>query len=229
MASHHVFFAFAAGLSGPISVPKGTVAKAMNQIAETERLLGLETEQYEKNPPHWKSSTPSEEIDDKIACKTADEHNRWVRWFYGRLGEWSKSPVKDGEKLTPEIAAKFWHGLQMVQVPPERWTGEYYRGRMDYLYEVMRGRESEGATFDAKPLTREQADSVISLFSEYLDTHDMRLAVPVGYDCLRASYDGGYSWCEKCGAIAEEDVEDKIDNCRKRGGCPIRRDYGDSE
>jgi len=70
-------------------------------------------------------------------------------------------------------------------------------------------------TFDEKPLTERQAAQVINLFSVFLDAHDCRLDVPKGYDYLASSYNGGYIWCEKCGAV----TGDHMANCRKRG-CP---------
>ena len=93
---------------------------------------------------------------------------------------------------------------------------------MEHLYEVMRGRKSEGVTFGEKALTTKQAAAVINIFSPYLDHDDRRLDVPNGYDYLASSYDGGYDWCEKCGAMRPEDA----DACRKRK-CPIRAERGE--
>ncbi len=169
-------------------------------------------------------------VDAKLLCEVAERHNAEVRWFYDRLREWSAKPVKGGETITPEGAATFWPGLSLIDVPPERWTTDYYRSRMDALYGAMRGQESdaEGMTLDAKkPLTAEQAGAIINLIGQWLDPGDLRLSVPNGHDSLRSSEDGGYSWCEGCGAVAEEDVDERIGCCRKRGGCPLRRDYGE--
>ena len=104
-------------------------------------------------------------------------------------------------------------------MPPERWTDDYFRDRMEHLYEVMRGRESEGVTFDAKPLTEKQAASIIRIFDQFLDPCDLRLDVPNGRDYLASSSDGGYDWCEKCGPMVWDDVGD----CRKRG-CPLLKE-----
>ncbi|HEA67728.1 MAG TPA: hypothetical protein ENI07_13020 [Desulfobacterales bacterium] len=85
----------------------------------------------------------------------------------------------------------------------------------------MRGQESDGITFDEiPPLTPEQAGQVIVLFSEYLDTADIRLEVPRGHNRLASSDDGGYLWCEKCGAVTYEDAED----C-DTDGCPLRAEF----
>jgi hypothetical protein len=90
---------------------------------------------------------------------------------------------------------------------------------MEHLYEVMRGRESNGVTFDVKPLTEKQAAQVINLFSEFLDPDDLRLNVPDGRDYLASSADGGYEWCDKCfKPIAEDDT-----SCRRRK-CPLREE-----
>lgn len=88
---------------------------------------------------------------------------------------------------------------------------------MGSLYEVMRGRPSEGITFDVKALTPAQAGAVIRLFEQFLDTHDVRLEVPHGYDHLASSLDGGYQWCNKCfRPMAPEDGA----GCRRRK-CPL--------
>lgn len=128
----------------------------------------------------------------------------------------TKKPNR-AEKITSEEAAKFWHVFYTFEVPVDRWSIEYYRNRMDHIYETMRGNKSEGVTFEAKPLTTRQAANVILLFSEYLDKHDLRLDVPKDRDLLKSSYDGGYSWCDKCGQAIDEDD----DGCSKRG-CPLK-------
>jgi hypothetical protein len=139
------------------------------------------------------------------------EHEDAFRLMAGNYGKPAET-----EELTPEGAQTFWHGLVDIDVPPQRWTSDYYRERMEHLYEVMRGKEHEGVNFDEKPLTPKQAASVIRLFETYLDSHDLRLDVPNGYDYLASSSDGGYEWCEKCGPAHPDDA----DACRKKG-CPI--------
>lgn len=144
--------------------------------------------------------------------------------MYEDFGEWhAKPPPAPNETLTVEDARSFWHALESrIDVPAQRWTSDYYQERMEHLYEVMRGRPSEGVTFGTKALTPKQAAEVVVLFSEFLDDHDIRLDVPLGHDGLRSSADGGYVWCEKCGAITDDDVE----ACRKRK-CPIRAERKD--
>ena len=220
--SFHTFFDFATGLQRPLSVPHGTKAAVQTHVAKVEQTLGLCRTQYQNNLPHWdRWKRDWSHLDDTTLCQTVSRHNAWVRWLYARLADWSRAPVVDGETLTPEEAAGFWHALERLDVPPARWTREYYRERMEVLYSVMRGRESEGIRLDTKALTPRQAAAVIGLFAEFLDAGDLRLDVPKGWDHLQAAYDGGYAWCERprCGAIAADDIA----TCRSRT-CPLRED-----
>ncbi|HEX5426556.1 MAG TPA: hypothetical protein VFW94_23615 [Candidatus Acidoferrales bacterium] len=239
--AYRTFFLFAAGLAETLQVPRGTKAAIMAHVEEIESTLGLKRTKFRDNPQHWdhfdenyRKGFPN--IDEEILCETISNHNAWVREMYDKFAHWSEHPFKRGkghqaehcvdsgypvgwrsEKLSPRDAKRFWHALEFLKVPVERWSMDYYRERMEHLYEVMRGRESEGVTFDMKPLTPRQAAEVIILFAEYLDDHDLRLDVPNDRDYLASSYDGGYQWCEKCGPVAEGDE----DICKKRG-CPIR-------
>jgi hypothetical protein len=225
--SYSVFFMFSSGLKQRLRVPAGTKKAIIEHVEEVEKILGLKRTQYENNPIHWDGfdsqfANGFPGVDDELLCKTVSNHNAWVRGIYRDFGEWSKTPFKSsrghkGEWITPKDAEKFWHGFRTLGVGSSRWTGDYYTERMESLYEVMRGRESEGCTFDAKPLTEKQAAAVINIFSPFLDHDDRRLDVPNGYDYLASSYDGGYDWCEKCGPVHPDDV----DGCRKRK-CPIR-------
>ena len=139
--------------------------------------------------------------------------------MYKRLAEWSAHPVTRGETLTVEQSAGFWFGFTQLRIPPERWTADYYRERMEVLYEVMRGRPvEERITLGAQKLTPKQADAVIRLFAEFLDTDDLRLAVPYGYDHLASGADGEYDWCSTCGRSMEPlDVR----SCRRKT-CELR-------
>lgn len=219
--SYCVLFDFSTGLSAPLTVPLGTKEQCLERVNSVERTLGIKRTQYEDNPPHWdhwddeyRQGFPS--VDDKTLCDTAEEHNGWVRWLYGRLAEWSENPVAGGELLTPEDATEFWPGLRMVSVSPERWTDSYYQERMQGIYETMRGRGSEGMSIDdITPLSPEQANAVICLFSQYLDTGDIRLEVMK--DCDHLSNSNEYRWCEKCGAV------DPYRFCDNEG-CPLNED-----
>lgn len=227
--SFHVFFAFSTGLAATLRVPKGTTSSLIEHVATVERTLGIKRTKHGKGKDaaiawdHWdepfKRGFP--DIDDKLLCETAEAHNRWVRWQYDRFAEWSEKPVRGGEKMTPKAARQFWPGLEILKVDPDRWTRDYYVARMEELYEAMRGRAhgAAGMTLDAKPLTPRQCSAVINLFDQYLDAHDMRLDVPKGHDYLASSYDGGYDWCTKCGAVTPEDG----DSCNKRK-CPLREE-----
>ncbi len=224
--SFNVFFGMSTGLSKTVRVPIGTLATMQNHVAEVEATLGIVTTQYLDNPPRWDCfKMDFTDVDDEVLCQTVEDHNRIVRWFYDRLTKCSENPTAVGEDLTPEQAATFWHGLSEIRVPVERWDNDYYRARMEAAYEVMRGRESEGMTFDSDALTVEQANAVILLFSQWLDRGDIRLEVPNGHDYLASSYSGEYDWCEQCGAIDESDVEDRIANCSCET-CPIRAQFG---
>ena len=216
---YQCFFSLAVGISKTIIVPKGTIADALERIDEVESTLGIKRGRYLDNPEHWEYND-YKDIPDKVLCKVAEEHNNWIRSFHRLLDRYSKEPCVKGEKLTPKIFAKILVGLSFIKVPPKRWTGDYYTERMQALYEVMRGRECEGVSFDTKPLTQKQAANVIILFSEFLDHHDRRLDVPKGQDYLASSYDGGYDWCEKCGAITYDDAK----YCKTRK-CPLVKEY----
>lgn len=223
--SYHVFFSFSTGLSKPITAPKGTLAGIMAHIEGVERALKLEREQYRDNPAHWNTrGFPSADIDDKLLCKTVEDHNDWVRRLYDLVADWAKKPVEDGETITPEDAKEFWHGLQLLTIPTTRWTGDYYYSRMRTFYEVMRGRPEDGITFPSPKLTPKQAGAVIWLFGELLDHDDFRLEVPKGCDYLASSYYGEYEWCERCGAV----TDDYAANCRKRG-CPVQEQWDEDE
>lgn len=228
--SYETFFMFTQGLSKPIRVPVGTLQRALAHVDEVTKTLGFKVEKYKDNRAHWRVKEPGKRVTDAEYCRTVDEHNRWVRCFYADLAGWSNTILNGAtsELLTVEGAASFWHGLQLLDVPPARWTKRYYRDRMEHLYEVMRGRPDQGVTMDAKPLSAKQAAAVINLFAAYLDDHDLRLDCPNGHDMLKSSYDGGYTWCEKCGPVDENDVLEQADRCRKRG-CPIKAEYGDKD
>lgn len=225
--SYHVFFAFSSGLSAPLKVPVGTRAAIMAHIESVESALPLKRTRYKKNPTHWDHwKRDFSKVPDEVLCETVSAHNQWVRQCYEDLARWSENPVEDGEEITPEDAEKFWFGLEELRVPPQRWTEDYYRERMEVIYEVMRGRPTEGVTFDARKLNPKQAAAVICLFSEFLDTHDIRLDVPNGRDYLASSSDGGYEWCEKCGPVHPDDIGYDGNGCRKRK-CPIRAERGE--
>lgn len=221
--SFHVFFDFSVGLAKMVRAPIGTKARTLERVRHVESTLGIKrtttgeppTTMWDHWDERWRRGFP--DIDNKVLCETVQEHNDWVRRFYIDLETWAKTPVHGGEKLKPKDAAEFWHGLHCIKIAPERWTPDYYRNRMEHLYEVMRGREDEGVTLDAPLLSPKQAAAVIRIFDEHLDPADLRLDVPDGHDFLASSYDGGYDWCDKC--FKPKTYEDGA-ACRRRK-CPL--------
>jgi hypothetical protein len=216
------WFAFASGLAKPVTVPVGTTAALATHVASVEARLGLCVTQYLDNPKHWDHwAMKFENVSDEVLCETVEEHNRWVRRTYRQLVDWYEKPLASGEVLTPEACAEFWHGFEELVVPPERWTMEYYRARMESAYDVLRGCESEeGRTLGAPKLTPKQASAVIRVFEEYLDRHDLRLEVPWGHDYLASSYDGGYDWCGTCCRAMHPD---DVGGCRRKK-CELREE-----
>jgi len=224
---YFTYFSFAAGLEKPIWVEKGAIQRMLDHVAEIEKALNLTREKYLDNPEHWtRESKKFVGIDDDKLCAVVSRHNRYIRAFYDQLAECSKKGKRPNtERLTPKKAQEFWHALDELHVEPGRWSADYYREEMERIYEVMRGRETDGVSFNAKkPLTPEQADAVICLFSEFLDSHDIRLAVPVGHDRLASSYDGEYDWSSTCGAIDSDEFEHHGSTCRKKD-CDVRQQW----
>jgi hypothetical protein len=224
--SYEVIFSFSISVAKPMRVPAGTMARIESQIRATESALGFKREKYRNNPERWVTHTVGDDIDDKIACHAVSEHNRFSFWLWRRIHEWSKQhPDGKTEVLTVKKSAALFPFLGQIDLSPERWTADFYQERMDEVYEVMRGRPTNGIIFDAKALTPAQADAIITLFSGCLDIHDVRLAVPKGHDSLARSDDGGYQWCDKCFcAIAESDI-----GCCGKKKCPLADDEDGSD
>lgn len=223
--SIRVFFAFSTGLSKPVNAPAGTLASIHQHIESVEQKLGIHHMECGTDKDasiawdHWDNRYRAgfPDVDDKVLCETVAKHNDWVRHFYDRLQGWYEKPIKGGEKITPKDAELFWHGLHILAVRPSRWTPDYYRARMEHAFEVMRGREDGGVSFDAKVLTPAQAGAVVHLFETFLDPGDARLECPKGHDHLANSDE--YDWCERCGAVDQTDA----DHCRRRK-CPVLAD-----
>jgi hypothetical protein len=221
--AYNPFFELTDALAKTMKVPLGTKGYVVNHIKNVETTLKIERDKFQDNSEYWKSNDYSD-IPDKVLCEIASKHNAWVIWFYNRLIAWEEKPPETFEKMTRKDFQNYLPALKRIVVPPERWTGDYYRKRMEVLYEVMRGRECEGITFDEKALTVKQASQVINLFSEFLDVHDLRLAVPKDCDHLASLSEGEYEWCEKCGAITYEHSLE----CRKHG-CPLKKEHAEEE
>lgn len=238
-------FMFAAGLREPITVPKGTLARLQEHVRWVEETLGLTVEKYRDNPARWRSTEPGIEVNDKTLCAVAMDHEQWVDGLWDDLSKWHKEPpTGETETLTPADAATFWHGLQKIDVPVERWSRDYHKERMKEAFEIMRGR-GEGVSFGAKPLTPGQASSVIWVIEEILgiNKHDCRMEAPREWCRTKSgamrltqldelqpsgSYDGnGYEWCERCGAVAQASNWGRFPCPRRK--CPVRAANGDDE
>lgn len=224
MSQVKAFWFFAQKINRSIFAPVGTLEKIMEHVEWVEDKLDIEREKYLDNPERWKH-TNYENIEEKTLCRVAIEHNNWQRQLFEDFGKWSENQPGEGmEEITPVDAEKFFPALTTIEVPLSRWSRDYYIGRMQVYYETMRGREAEGMKLSGEPLTTEQANAVIWLFSHILDEHDVRLDVPKGCDSLYASDDGGYEWCEKCGAILPDDVY-----WCKENTCPLAEESDDEE
>ena len=246
--SYKVHFSFSWCIAGTLTVPAGTKAAALAHVERVESVLGLKrvspgkenVKAYGPNyPARWNSwKRDFSKIDQDLLCKTVEDHNAWVRQMYDQFGAWAKTPfqpttwIKESEQLTPADAREFWHGFEIIHLTPDLWSRDYYRARMESVYSVMRGVESEGCSFDAKSLTQQQAGAVINLFSAFLDSHDLRLDVVQnpgrgfnGQDRLASSYDGGYDWCDGCFKPIDYDC---IGDCKRRK-CPLREEQEDDK
>jgi hypothetical protein len=228
--SYHVFFAFSTGIKRAMLLPEGTIGRIHQHVREAEGALGLVATQYKENPKHWEGAEQAviaaASVDykaKKTVCAVVQDHNDWVRSLYDIFNEATpfEGEVPAGkEVLTPEECSTFFHATEMLAVPVHLWSAEYYIAEMEALYEVMRGRPTNGITFDTAKLTPKQAAAVVNLFAGYLDPDSRDLDVPNGHDYLASSYDGGYKWCEKCGSVAEGDISRQEQNCRRKK-CPL--------
>lgn len=201
-------FMFAAGLKTAIRAPNGTLDRWKATVLETERALDLKRETWQGQERWVSTSNVPAEVTDEAYCEAAEKHNCFVAWLHDCMGEWQEKPGDGYETILPEDVNGFWFdALQVIDVPTERWTDDYYRARMDALYDTLRGRPAEGMHFDSDALTVSQAKDVIILLAQWLDRGDIRLDVPKGHDALYASNDGGYDWCPSEGAIHHDETE----------------------
>lgn len=227
MPLYHILFNFSEGLKETIRVPKGTIEELKAWIEEVTEKLGLEVTQYLDNPKHWANYEPDKSIANDIASDYVERHNNKVMRFYFDLQNWAENPESDYEELTPEIAETFWYGLQTLRLPFHRWSRDYYVSEMKHLFDVMTNGHSKEVTWDTKKLTLKQAASVIHLFADYLDYHDVRLELPYKQSFLVTG--DKYYWCPTHGAIFNEDVVEKSNG---KIYCPVSRckglaDYND--
>ena len=242
-------FMFTQGLSKPVQVQAGTLAMIESHKAMLVEIFDLGDDPSEwhwavreklrtRSVPasHGLDRVPAREDDaglltDKHVREIASAHQRFVDTIWARMLPEKPEPLRgDQETISVDRAAEFWPVLTLsIKVPYWRWTAEHYHDRMEHAYEVMRGRSSEGEHFDQEPLRVRQANAVIRVFSRWMDEHDVRLEVPNGHDELKRSDDGGYSWCENCGAIDEWEVRSEAARCERAKDCPLRRLFADDE
>jgi len=203
--SFAVFFDFSTGFKCDLYFEPGTYERVLSRIRETEQQLGITRETYNGQCRWTRHPLVAQDTPDDVYCRAVEKHNATVRWFYAECTKAPKQPEGGRtEKISPEMAAELFIGLEQITVPPELWTDDYYRARMESMYDTLRGRPSEGMTFDSDALSVKQARDVIVLFSQYLDTHDIRLDVCKGQDWLTES--AGYFWCSQCGAVDYDDL-----------------------
>lgn len=220
--SYQTFFNFSDSLLQDLVVPTGTVKRVRDHICKTAEALQIKP--FDEQAWVWDNNTA---VNDEVLCAAVEEHNRFVMHFHDQLSAWAEKPMSEGETFTVSESKRLFKFLNTMRVPLERWSEEYFIEQMRVIYEVMRGRSENGITFDAKPLSPEQCDAVLTLFSEFMDKHDVRVAVLKGKDMIGSRYYGEWDWCEKCAASIA--VEDR--GCAKRG-CPVRkeaRENGDFE
>lgn len=200
------YFQLSSGLAKTIQVPVGTCAALKQHFEEVTKKLKLEVVQYKNNPPHWNRYTAAKDVPDYIAGKTILAHNRFVRELHRDLAAWSEKPPNEPtEDLTPEFAQQIWYGFSMLELTYDRWVKDVYVEEMETIFDVLQGKEANGISFSAEPLTAKQAAEVIGLFSAYFDKDDVRLEVPNGCDFLVTNDE--YLWCPSHGAWLWSDVE----------------------
>jgi hypothetical protein len=183
---------------------------------------------------HRLDRVPAREEDDGLLTDShvreiANAHRLFVDAIWARMSAQGQG-CDELETISVEKAAEFWPVLYLsIEVPYWRWTAEHYHNRMEHAYEVMRGRSSEGEHFDEEPLSIRQANAVIRVFSRWMDADDVRLEVPNGHDELKRSDDGGYSWCENCGAVDGSEVRWQAARCERAQECPLRQLFAEDE
>ena len=225
--SYKVYFMFSESLKSTIRIEVGTKDKLWKHFGTVEDFLNENCDSRDKQSlSKWLESGDYETVKKDVLCKNSLHHNFIVRNFYDDLKDWAEKDRSDKrlevfEEFSNDDFQLMLPNLKLMNIPVELWNSEYYRDMMETFYEVMRGRECKGISFDTKKLTEKQASNVIRLFAEFLDGDSLNLDVPKGHDYLASSYDGGYEWCEKCGAIT---YDDSVDCSRKK--CPLIAEWG---
>lgn len=204
-----VRFMLSSGLAKAVLVPKGTLARIDAHVERLRTTFDL----GKSSQREWSwcvrariAATGKNAIADDALCQIAEEHERLVDHVWRVMTP--REHKGETEEITPERAAEFWDALTMgIAVPTARWTADHYAKKMDHAYSVMRGEGCRGESFSTdESLSPKQAAAVIILFSQWLDEHDIRLDVPLDRDYLARSDDGGYDWCETCGAVDPDEA-----------------------
>lgn len=148
----------------------------------------------------------------------------------GRLVEAMATGERDGvfydaEPITRPQAEAVAMLLGGHMLEAAEWTADEYAETMDEDFEAMTRGDFRGGTFEAAPITREQAAEAIALFAQWLDGNDVRLALPKGRSDLARSDEGEYLWCERCGAIHEDDAPHEMINCPRGDRCSLVQDH----
>lgn len=180
------------------------------------------------NKDHW--SNP--DAGNNKLCSMARHQNYFVRHMYYAMRDDRNAKDVELVKLTPKKASSYWPMFHEVTIPPNRWSAEYYKEEMNELMLVLQGKGDDYVTFEAPPLTLEQAAQVVIAFDHYLDKHDIRLTLPRGCDELYPSEE-----CQYCLEMGEDFLENDMDDyeCRrcKNKDCDyglwIREQYEEEE
>jgi len=223
--SFKLFFDLAESFMEPIMVPAGTYKKILNQIESVENELGFKREKHEDNQWHWQE-TLKDDVSDATFCEVVWSHNAFVRSLHDNLRKWAaEKPDGETEIITVEQSRDFFPGLRQLSVPYERWTEDYFEEKLENIYDIMRGRNRDGVSFDAEPLSEEQAAGVVLLFQEYIVGHERfpkNYDVPRGCDYLADSEDT--AWCEQMGFCVHPNDVGECDGCNVEK-CDIYCEY----
>lgn len=222
--SFKLFFDLAVGFERPITAPAGTHKKILKQIESVESELGYTREKWKDNPWHW-CEVLKGGVSDETFCEVVKWHNIFVRSLYDDLEKWAdKKPDGKTEIITPKQAKGFMPGLKQLSVPYEKWSEDYFENKLENFYDIVRGRDREGVSFDAEPLSEGQAGKVILLLHEYIVGHGRFLKnydVPHGCDYLADS--GDNAWCEQMGWCVHPDDIGGCDGCDEK--CNLYQEY----
>ena len=226
--SFKLFFDLAVSFERPIAVPVGTHKKILKQIESVESELGYTREKYLDNPWHWRE-TLKDGVSGETFCEVVKGHNAFVRSLYDSFQKWvAEKPGGETEIITVKQSRDFFPGLKQLSVPYEKWSEDYFEEKLENLYEIIRGRDQEGVSFDAEPLSEEQAGKVILLLHEYIVGHkrfSKNYDVPHGCDYLADSEDT--AWCEQMGWCVHPDDIGGCDGCDEK--CDLYQEYYGSD